>query len=122
GGVGVDVVDEVPVAGGRLRGEAVDVDGGAHGPGMLLEREVFVDDADLVAVALGEGGEDALVQAGAVGAFEVVEADDDDGGCGGAAARRAAVSGDHGAGVGGEVVPGELREGLAVLGDEEVGG
>ena len=51
-GVCVDVVDEVPVAGGGLGGEAVDVDGGAHGPGVLVEGEVLVDDVDLVAVAL----------------------------------------------------------------------
>src|SRR5581483_8358784 len=115
GGVGVNVVDEVPVAGGGLGGEAVDVDGGAHGPGVLVEREVFVDDADVVAVAPGEGGEDAFVEAGAEGALEVIEADDDDGRGGRAAAGGAAVGGDHGAGIGGEVEFGELGEGFAVL-------
>ena len=118
----MDVVDEVPVAGRGLGAEAVDVDGGAHGPGVLVEREVFVDDADLVAVALGEGGEDGFMEAGAVGALEVVEADDDDGSGGGAAAGGPAVGGDEGARVGGEVVSGELREALAVFGEQEVDG
>jgi hypothetical protein len=49
---------------------------------VLIEREVSVDDADLVAVALGDGGEDRGVEPRAEGALEVVEVDDDDG-CGG---------------------------------------
>ncbi len=99
-----------------------DVDGGVHGPGMLVEGEVAVDDVDLVAVALGDGGEEAVVEAGAEGALEVVEVDDDDGSGGGAAARGRSASEISGAGVGGDVVLDELGDGLAVVGEQEVDG
>ena len=62
-------------------------------------------------------GEEAGVEAGAVGALEIVEADDEDGSGFGAAARGTAGGGDHGAGVGGDVVLDELGEGFAVVGD-----
>jgi hypothetical protein len=114
--------DCVPVAGVGLRGEAVGVDRGAHGPGVLIEGEVAVDDADLVLVAVGDGGEHGGVHARAVGTLEVVEYDDEDGGCRGAAAPGTAVGGDEVAGVAGDVELGELREGLAVGRDEEVDG
>ncbi len=119
----MDVVDEIPVAGGRLRGHTFNVYGGVHGPGMnVVEGELFVDDTDLVAVALGDGGEDAGVEAGAEGALEVVEVDDGDG-CGGrSAASGATGGGDERAGVGGDVVFDELCDGFAVVGDEEVDG
>jgi hypothetical protein len=83
------------------------------------EGEVAVDDVDLVAVALGDGGEEAIVEAAAEGALEVVEVDDDDGSGGRAATRGTASVRDHGAGVGGDVVLDELGDGLAVVGDQE---
>ena len=43
---------------------------------MLVEREVAVDDAHLVLVAIEDGGKDLGVHLGAEGALEVVEADD----------------------------------------------
>ena len=83
----MDVVDQVPVAGGGLGGETVHIDGSMHGPGMDLgEGEVSVDDVDLVAVALGDSGEEAVVEAAAEGALEVIEVDEDDGSRGGASA------------------------------------
>jgi hypothetical protein len=77
--VRVEVIHVGPVDVAALRGQAVGVHGGVHGPGVHLgERVVLVDEAHLVLVALQGGGKERLVHAGAVGALEVVEVDDRD--------------------------------------------
>ena len=113
--VGVDVVDGGPIGGDGLGGEAVGVDGGAHGPGMDGKGEVAVNDADLFAVAVGEGGKELGVHAGAVRALEIVEGDDLDGGGLGATAEGTAGAGDELFGVLRDVVFVELGEGVAVF-------
>src|ERR1019366_3670429 len=90
----VDVVDKVPVAVGGGGGEAVGIDGRVLGPGMdLFQREVAIDDADLVLVTIQDRGEQLRVHLGAVGAFEVVEADDEHGRVGWTATRGTARRG-----------------------------
>ena len=117
--VGVDIVDHVPVAGGRLGAQAVDIDRSVHGPGVLIQRKVLIDDADLVSIALRDCGEEGLVEPSTVGALEVVEVDDDHGRGGRAATCWPSVGGDERAGVSGDIVFGELGDRLAVVRDKK---
>ena len=58
--VGVEVIHVGPIDVAALRGQAVGVDRGVHGPGMNLdERKVLVDEAHLVLVVLQGGRETA---------------------------------------------------------------
>src|SRR3984885_2886792 len=75
----MDVVDQIPVARRALRADAVGVNCGAHGPRMLIERKVAIDDVNLISVALRQCRKQLLMHLGAEGAFQVVEPNDQHG-------------------------------------------
>src|SRR5208282_4428818 len=115
-----EVINVVPIGIAALRGQAVCVHSGAHGPGMnFSERKVLVDEADLVFVVVYCGRKEGLMHAAAVGALEIVEADDRDFGVR-IAADGAAGDVDREDGIVGQVEGIEVGQGLAVGGDQEV--
>jgi len=75
--VGMDVIHEVPVSVRILGGDAVGVDCRVHGPWMNFgQRIIFVDEADLVLVAVKRLRKKGRMHARAVGALQIVEVND----------------------------------------------
>ena len=122
--VPVKIVGEVPVSIVVLRSEAIGIDRSVSGPGMnFRQRVILVDEQNAIAVFLEDLRKQGLVHARTEGALEVIVVHDDDLGIFIAASGTALdvhFLHDFGIGILGEVELGELDEGLAIFGEQEV--
>uniref|UniRef100_E6Q070 Uncharacterized protein n=1 Tax=mine drainage metagenome TaxID=410659 RepID=E6Q070_9ZZZZ len=119
--VRVEVIHVAPIGFVILRGDAVGVNGGVHGPGMNFDEWiVLVNETHRVLVAIHGARKEFAMHGGAEGTLEIIKADNSDLGVG-IAADGATIDGDVLRGNVVEIEGLEAREGFVVGGDEEVG-